>query len=110
MPASRAATISFRVGVVALTLSGYSGIGAKAAEPDSKVLRGRATIGDWTTDAPGVRRKITVEDLSAPSSSILAINPPRVISRPKGAQLQAPASGGPVTASNVSVESPPGSA
>jgi glucose/arabinose dehydrogenase len=35
--------------------------------------------------------KITVDDLPAPSSSVLAINPPRVSSRPKGAQLQAPA-------------------
>jgi hypothetical protein len=48
-------------------------------------------MGDWRTDAPGVRRKITVDDLPAPSSSILAINPPRVISQPKGVQLQAPA-------------------
>jgi glucose/arabinose dehydrogenase len=76
---------------VALTLSGYSGIGAKAAEPDSKVLRGRAAMGEWRTDAPGVRRKMNVDDLPAPSSSILAINPPRVIPQPKGTQLQAPA-------------------
>jgi glucose/arabinose dehydrogenase len=87
MPAS----LSFRVALVALALSGYSGIGAQAAEPDSKVLNGRAAMGDWTTDAPGLRRKIAVDDLPAPSSSVPAINPPRVSSRPKGAQLQAPA-------------------
>src|SRR4051812_29841107 len=41
---------------------------ARSAEPDAKgrVLTGRDAFGDWTTDAPGVRRKITVADLSAP--------------------------------------------
>ena len=48
-------------------------------------------MGDWTTDAPGVRRKIMVDDLPAPRSSVLAINPPRVIAAPKGAQLHVPA-------------------
>src|SRR6266513_1262662 len=45
---------------------------------------------DWTSDAAGVRRKITVQDLPAPSSNALAINLPRVIDRPAGAQLQVP--------------------
>jgi len=45
-------------------------------------------MGDWTSDAPGVRRKITVDDLPPPSSNILAINPPRVVPRPGGAELQ----------------------
>lgn len=48
-------------------------------------------MGDWTTDAPGVRRKITVADLPPPSSSISAINPPRVVARPAGAELRLPA-------------------
>src|SRR5438477_366618 len=47
-------------------------------------------MGDWTSDAPGVRRKITVEDLPAPSSNVLAINLPRVIGRPANAQLRVP--------------------
>src|SRR6266513_6294266 len=45
---------------------------------------------DWTSDAAGVRRKIIVQDLPAPSSNALAINLPRVIDRPAGAQLQVP--------------------
>src|SRR5438270_9691867 len=48
---------------------------ATAAEHDS-LLTGKAAMGDWTADAPGVRRKITVQDLPAPSSNILSINSP----------------------------------
>ena len=58
-------------------------------EPE-KVLTGQAAMGDWTTDAPGVRRKITVEDLPPPSSNTLSINPPRDVRRPEGAQLRVP--------------------
>src|SRR5436309_543068 len=60
-----------------------------AAESDT-VLTGRAAMGDWTKDAPGVRRKITIQDLPSPSSNILAINLPRVARRPADAQLRAP--------------------
>src|SRR5919198_1399970 len=56
----------------------------------SKVLTGKAAMGDWTTDGPGVRRKITVQDLPPPGNNALAINPPRVVDRPGGAQLQVP--------------------
>jgi glucose/arabinose dehydrogenase len=48
-------------------------------------------MGDWTTDGPGVRRKITVDDLPPPGSNIFAINPPRVVARPADAQLSVPA-------------------
>ncbi len=47
-------------------------------------------MGDWTSDAPGVRRKITVNDLPAPSSNILAINRAHVVKPPAGAQLRIP--------------------
>jgi len=47
-------------------------------------------MGDWKSDAPGVQRKITVADLPAPSSNVLAINPPRVARRPADAQLHVP--------------------
>jgi glucose/arabinose dehydrogenase len=60
-------------------------------ETAGKLLTGKAALGDWTGDAPGVRRKITVADLPAPSSNVLAINPARVASRPAGAQLHVPA-------------------
>jgi glucose/arabinose dehydrogenase len=47
-------------------------------------------MSDWTSDRPGVRRKITVSDLPAPHSNILDIKPPRVVSRPPGAELHVP--------------------
>ena len=62
---------------------------ATAAERDN-LLSGKAAMGDWTADAPGVRRKITVQDLPTPSSNILSINSPRVVGRPENAQLQVP--------------------
>jgi glucose/arabinose dehydrogenase len=60
------------------------------AEPAVKVLTGKAAMGDWTTDEPGLRRKITVDDLPPPSSNVLAINPPHVVSRPTGTELHGP--------------------
>jgi glucose/arabinose dehydrogenase len=62
----------------------------QAATEDAKLLTGKAAMGDWTNDAPGVRRKITAQDLPAPSSNVLAINPPRVVGRPADARLQVP--------------------
>jgi glucose/arabinose dehydrogenase len=57
---------------------------------DSGVRQGKAAMDDWTGDAPGARRKITVGDLPPPGSNALAINPPRVVSRPPGADLRVP--------------------
>src|SRR5947208_9902821 len=59
--------------------------------PDKgELLTGKAAMGDWRSDAPGVRQKITVQDLPPPSSNILAINRARVVDRPAGTQLQVP--------------------
>src|SRR5215475_6285291 len=54
---------------------------------NAKLLSGKAAMGDWTTDAPGVRRKITIEDLPAPSSTFLALNFPRIVGRPVDAHF-----------------------
>jgi glucose/arabinose dehydrogenase len=56
-----------------------------------RLLIGKTAMGDWTGDAPGVRRQITIDDLPAPTSNLLAINPPRVVRRPAGAELRVPA-------------------
>jgi glucose/arabinose dehydrogenase len=53
-----------------------------------KLLTGKAAMGDWTTDSPGVRRKITVNDLPPPNESESALNLPRVVDPPAGAQLR----------------------
>jgi glucose/arabinose dehydrogenase len=62
---------------------------AAAAEKDA-VLTGKAAMGDWTSDAPGVTRKITVQDLPPPGSNALAINRARVVDRPAEAQPKVP--------------------
>ena len=59
--------------------------------PESRVLRGQGALGDWTTDSPGVRRRITVADLPAPYATSSAQNRPHVVKRPDGAWPKAPA-------------------
>ena len=63
----------------------------EAAAESNALLVGKAAMGDWKSDTPGLRRKITVADLPAPSSNILAINRARVVDRPTGAQPRVPA-------------------
>ena len=75
---------------------GFAAIGSLAfetagQESGRKLLTGQAAMSDWTGDAPGVRRKITVADLSPPNANRSASNSPTVVSRPRGAQLQVPA-------------------
>ena len=59
-------------------------------KPHRGVLTGREALGDWTTDAPGVRRKITVEDLAKPFETPSAKNHPKKTGRPEGAMPKAP--------------------
>ncbi len=62
-----------------------------AAQENGKLLTGKPAMGDWTGDAPGIRRKITVADLPPPNDTGSANNGPRVVARPPGAQLHVPA-------------------
>src|SRR6516165_8768088 len=54
-----------------------------ASDALGELLVGKAAFGDWRTDAPLVRRKIT--DLPAPYATRSASNPPRVIAKPASA-------------------------
>jgi glucose/arabinose dehydrogenase len=56
----------------------------------TKLLTGKAALGDWTTDAPGVRRKLTVDDLPAPNPDQSARNQPKLVKRPEGARPKVP--------------------
>jgi hypothetical protein len=58
-----------------------------AARP---VLKGRAAMGDWTTDAPGVRRLITLADLPKPFATRSVDRGPRLVRRPANAWPKAP--------------------
>ena len=46
------------------------------------VLTGAAVLGDWTTDAPGVRRRITPADMPKPFDTPSLDNGPRMVRRP----------------------------
>ncbi|HLK60829.1 MAG TPA: sorbosone dehydrogenase family protein [Chthonomonadaceae bacterium] len=54
------------------------------------VLTGEEALGDWTTDAPGVRRRLTLNDLPAPYATRSIDNGPHMIPRPEGAWPKAP--------------------
>jgi glucose/arabinose dehydrogenase len=62
------------------------------AQPTSnalgELLVGKAALGDWRTDAPLVRRKIT--ELPPPYATRSASNPPRVIAKPASAAPKVP--------------------
>src|SRR3954471_20670244 len=62
---------------------------APGQEP-KKTLTGKDALGDWTTDAPGVRRKVTLDDLAKPYDTPSADNHPKIVSRPGGAWPKAP--------------------
>ena len=57
---------------------------------EAKVLTGKAALGDWTSDAPGVRRRLTLNDLPAPNPAESASNKPNLVKRPEGAWPKAP--------------------
>src|SRR5260370_29831218 len=63
---------------------------SEAAAGSGTLLAGKAAMGDWKSDAPGVQRKITVADLPPPTSNILAISPPRVARPPADTQPRLP--------------------
>lgn len=58
--------------------------GNGSSAKSSKVLTGQGAAGDWTTDAPGVRRRITVQDLPRPFESQSVRNGPKLVPRPAG--------------------------
>ena len=63
---------------------------ADGPAPAGGVLTGREALGDWTTDAPGVRRKLTLNDLPKPFDTKSVDNGPKMVKRPEGAWPKAP--------------------
>jgi glucose/arabinose dehydrogenase len=51
---------------------------------------GAAAYGDWRSDAPGLRRKLTPADMPPPLASPPAANPSLVVARPAGAEPKVP--------------------
>lgn len=63
----------------------------KPSNNGKQVLTGQDALGDWTTDAPGVRRRITTAELPTPYATKSVDHGSRVIARPAGAMPQVPA-------------------
>jgi glucose/arabinose dehydrogenase len=61
-----------------------------APPPGPALLTGKAATGDWTTDAPGVRRKLVPDDLPAPYATPSADNGAHIVPRPAGALPRVP--------------------
>jgi glucose/arabinose dehydrogenase len=70
---------------------------ASASAPPTQIgasaqpLVGEAANGDWTTDRPGVRRKLSLRDLPAPYATNSSRNHPDDVSAPPGAMPAVPA-------------------
>ena len=79
----------FRLAVLSVVLVAGTAF-ADNPGAESRTLTGKDALGDWTTDAPGVRRKITIDDLAKPYDTPSAKNFPRVVKRPEGAWPKAP--------------------
>jgi glucose/arabinose dehydrogenase len=60
------------------------------ARPIGELLTGDAAKGDWMTDAPGVRRKLTPADLPPPFATESVDNGANVVARPAGASPRVP--------------------
>jgi glucose/arabinose dehydrogenase len=86
--------ISLALLTAAMVAAGTTDESRKAVAADApkagSTLTGKDALGDWTTDAPGVRRKITAADLATPGETPSANNHPRLVERPEGAWPKAP--------------------
>src|SRR5215831_12640255 len=65
-----------------------AGFAQGASDSIGDLLEGKAAFGDWRSDAPLVRRKIT--ELPPPFATRSAANPPRVVSKPAAAAPKVP--------------------
>src|SRR2546429_214960 len=61
---------------------------SQSAIPPGATLQGRAAYGDWSSDAPGIRRQIRISDLPAPYASSSGTTFPAVVEKPTSAQLK----------------------
>jgi glucose/arabinose dehydrogenase len=75
-------------GIIAAGLVAAAAFAALAQAPP--VLTGAAAYGDWRTDGPGVRRKITPSDMPPPYETASASQHPSVVARPANVWPKAP--------------------
>lgn len=84
-------TLASTVFTAACGFSWSNGSPDKVKPQLGSTLTGTAALGDWTTDAPGVRRKVTVADLPKPFETRSVDNGPHLVQRPNGAWPKVPA-------------------
>jgi glucose/arabinose dehydrogenase len=89
MPALTRTVLQICVGT--LVVSNNLSARCASAAPGSPLLEHEAALGDCTTDAPGVRRRLTVADIPKPYSTPNADKGPKMVKRPAGALPKAPA-------------------
>src|SRR5262245_59162852 len=58
--------------------------------PRKQLLTGQAANSDWTTDAPGVRRKLPPADMPPPYATLTVTHHPQLVGQPAGAMPQVP--------------------
>lgn len=74
------------IGLAALAAAAAA-LGGESAHP---LLQHQAAMGDWTTDAPGVRRLITVADMPPPYATKSSDNSAHLVPRPADEWPKAP--------------------
>ena len=67
------------------------GLSAPVQSPVGTLLTGQAALGDWSTDAPGVRRKLSVGICRRRMTRLRWIMGRNMVPRPDGAMPKAPA-------------------
>ncbi len=77
-----------RRSALSVLLVAFALAAASLAWAADRVLTGKSAFGDYTTDAPGVWRKITVGDLPPPYATQSARNFSHIVARPAGAVPQ----------------------
>jgi glucose/arabinose dehydrogenase len=80
---------TIRFGLLAALAAGAAS--AAMCQDEQPLRTGADALGDWSKDAPGVRRKITPADLPPPFTTPSVAANSAVVARPQGAQPQVPA-------------------
>jgi glucose/arabinose dehydrogenase len=77
--------------LLAATMPAATDGNAQGAGAPPAILAGAAAYGDWRSDAPGIRRRLSADALPAPYASRSASNSPAVVAAPANAALKVPA-------------------
>jgi glucose/arabinose dehydrogenase len=78
------------IGMIVLVLALLPPASAQTS-PTTPPLTGSAALGDWRSDAPGMRRRIAPSDLPPPYASASASNPARIVAGSAAARPLVPA-------------------